>query len=98
LIKLKKGVGLSERINFSLREPPPKGGGFLFVGIGNGTNLTRGILSGKKVYDIYCGGGKSRQNSTPKKNKVGGNDFFYMRWLCIMISLLYLYSLKPNLL
>jgi len=37
------------------------------VGIGNGTNLTRGILSGKRVYDIYYGGGKSRQNSEEKQ-------------------------------
>jgi len=27
-------------------------------------------LSGKRVYDTYYDGGKSRQNSTPKKNKV----------------------------
>jgi len=27
-------------------------------------------LSGKRVYDTYYDGGKSRQNSKPKKNKV----------------------------
>jgi len=66
LIKLKKGVGLSERINFSLREPPPKGGGFLFK---MNPSVLPGcwILSGKRVYDIYYGGGKSRQNSEEKQ-------------------------------
>ena len=36
------------------------------------------ILSGKRVYDIYYGEGKSRQNSTPKKNKVVKNEFLYV--------------------
>jgi hypothetical protein len=38
---------------------------------------TGGILSGKRVYDTYYDGGKSRQNSTPKKNKVVKNEFLY---------------------
>jgi hypothetical protein len=43
-------------------KPSPKGGGFLFVGIGNGTSLTGEILSGKGVYDTFIMLRKSRQN------------------------------------